>query len=124
MLSGCGAEGAQTTLVVRTTLPDELQNYVEMAFEAEHPTVDVVYSSGGAAGSFHELQVASDIPPFDVWWGAPATMLERAAGAGFLAPHRPRWVSQPGVGEPSAEEIARAEGIARRLRRRDRKAAS
>jgi len=104
LLVGCGGD-ARTTLVVRSELPLELRSYVETAFEVDHPTVDVVFSSGGAAGSFHELQVATDVVPFDVWWGAPATMLERAAEAGFLAPYRPTWVNQPGVGEPSPEGL-------------------
>jgi iron(III) transport system substrate-binding protein len=107
-LAACGADVERTPLVVRTTLPSELQDFVEASFEEGHPDVDVRFTEGGPAGSFHELQIASDGAPFDVWWGAPGTVLERAADAGLLSPYRPSWVAQPGVGEPNAEDLWQA----------------
>jgi iron(III) transport system substrate-binding protein len=107
-LVACGADVERTPLVVRTTLPRELRDFVEASFEEGHPDIDVRFTEGGPKGSLHELQIASDTAPFDVWWGAPGTVLERAADAGLLAPHRPSWVAQPGVGEPSAEGLWQA----------------
>lgn len=100
---GCAEESRQTTLTVRTTLPRELRNAVERSFEAVHTDVDVRFTEGGPAASFHDLQVADGAAPFDVWWGAPATTLQRAGDIGLLEPFRPAWLAQPGVGEPTEE---------------------
>ena len=104
MATSCGPD-ERTQLVVRTTLPDDLRDFVESSFEEIYPYIDVHFTEGEVAGSLHELQLAADPPPFDVWWGAPGVALERAADAGLLAPHRPRWVRQAGVGEPNAEGL-------------------
>jgi iron(III) transport system substrate-binding protein len=89
--------------MVRTTLPDELRSYVEESFEEMNPTVDVVFTDADADASLEELREGPNTVPFDVWWGAPSVALERAADAGLLQAYRPRWLAQPGVGQPSAE---------------------
>lgn len=103
LLAGCADEARQTTLVVRTTMPRELRTVVERSFEAAHLDVDVRFTEGEPAASFHDLQVAEDAAPFDVWWGAPATTLQRAGDNGLLEPFHPEWLAQPGVGEPGDE---------------------
>lgn len=103
VLAACTDSTRQTTLVVRTTLPRELRDAVERSFEAEHVDVDVRFTEGEPAGSFHDLQVADGSAPFDVWWGAPGTTLQLAGDNGLLEPFRPGWLAQPGVGEPSDE---------------------
>lgn len=104
VVAACG-DGREVTLVVRTELPVDLRDFVEESFEAEHRDVDVRFESGAAYASFHDLQVAEDGPPFDVWWGAPATTLHRAASVDLLEPFRPSWVDQVGVGEPSRDAL-------------------
>jgi iron(III) transport system substrate-binding protein len=104
MAASCGPDD-RTQLTVRTTLPDDLRDFVESSFEERYPYIDVRFTEGEVAGSLHELQLAADPPPFDVWWGAPGVALERAADAGLLAPHRPQWLRQAGVGEPNAEGL-------------------
>ena len=100
--AACGP-AADTTLTVRTTLPDELRSYVEESFEELNPTVDVVFTEADEDASLAELRNGADAAPFDVWWGAPGVALETAADAGLLQPHRPGWLAQPGVGQPNAE---------------------
>lgn len=96
---------ADTLLTVRTTLPDELRSYVEESFEEMNPTVDVVFTDADADVSLSELREGHNAVPFDVWWGASGVALETAADAGLLQAYRPRWLEQPGVGQPSAEGL-------------------
>jgi len=46
-LAACGEASRDTTLVVRSTLPDELLDYVEESFEAANPRVDVRFLGAG-----------------------------------------------------------------------------
>ena len=101
-LSACEGPPRDTTLVVRTTLPEELLDYVEASFEAENPTVDVRFSESAGEESLADAQSAEGAT-FDVWWGAPARTLVRAAEAGLLQPYRPPWLQQAGVGQPDGE---------------------
>ena len=100
-LAACGDASRDTTLVVRSTLPDGLLDYVEESFEAANPRVDVRFSTLGAEESLAEATTAGRAA-FDVWWGAPATTLAQAADAGLLLAYRPPWIAQAGVGQPDA----------------------
>jgi iron(III) transport system substrate-binding protein len=101
-LTACADTSRETTLVVRTSLPEELRDYVEDTFEAANPDVDVRFSEVRPEESLAELQAGAGAP-FDVWWGPPAQILERAAAAGLLQPYQPPWLRQPGVGQPDRE---------------------
>jgi len=101
-LFACQATPRDTDLVVRTTLPKELLDFVEASFEAANPDVDVRFSELAAEPSLAEAQSVEGAP-FDVWWGVPAQTLVRAATEGLLLSYRPPWLQQPGVGQPDAE---------------------
>ncbi len=91
----------QTLVVVRSSLPAELLEYAEDAFEAANPTVDVRIVVSSAEASLAELRSGSQ--QVDVWWGAPGTMLAVAANEGRFRAYRPPWLQQPGVGQPDPE---------------------
>jgi ABC-type Fe3+ transport system substrate-binding protein len=91
LLAGC--DDGRTRLVVRTDLPDALRDAVEEAFEAQAPDVDVRFDVKGPEETFADLVAAeadgaARAPDFDVWWGAPAVLLERAARAGWVGEWR------------------------------------
>ncbi len=96
-LAGCGPP-RDTVVHVRSALPEELLELAESTFEELHPEIDIAFSEADDAASYHELQISSGAPPFDVWWGASGRTLERAAGHDLLAVYRPPWVDQPGMG--------------------------
>lgn len=98
----CGPSSRDTVLLVRTTLPQALADYVEESFEAEHRDVNIRFTGGEDEESLAEA-LSPGGARFDVWWGAPALSLAEAAEADLLEPHRPPWVQQPGVGEPDAQ---------------------
>ena len=91
----------QALVVVRSSLPADLLEYAEDAFEAANPMVDVRVVVSSAEASLAELRSGSE--QVDVWWGAPGTMLAVAANEGRLQPYRPPWLQQPGVGQPDPE---------------------
>lgn len=86
--TSCG-EADTTRLDVRTTLPEALRSEVEASFESAHPEIDVRFSTAPADESAASLRAGD--AGFDVWWGAPALLLERAANRGLLEPHGPGW---------------------------------
>ena len=89
-LGACGTD-RDATLVVRTTLADDLRDYVEDSFEGANPTIDLQFTEATDLRSLEELHNGGAVS-FDVWWGASAESLERAASAGLLLPYRPPWV--------------------------------
>lgn len=97
VVAGACADG-RTRLEVRTELPQELRREVETSFEAAHPDIDVRFSEAGARASLEELR-SGDGSPFDVWWGAPAVALQRAADRGLLHPYRAAWLDPAARGE-------------------------
>lgn len=101
---GC-ADGRETTLVVRTTLPEELRDYVEESFEAQHTDVDLRFTESDPRTSLADLESAEVEPPFDVWWGAPGATLQRAGSAELLEPFRPSWLEQSSVDEPAPDGL-------------------
>ncbi len=104
VVSAC-ADGRETTLTVRTDLPRELRDFVEASFEEAHLDVDVRFTEGAAAGSFHDLQMGADEVPFDVWWGAPATTLESAGTIDLLEPFRPTWAPTSAADDPLSTDV-------------------
>lgn len=84
--AACGGDG-RTPLEVRTGFPDELRAEVERSFESAHPDVDVRFSDASADISLAQLR-SVDTAPFDVWWGAPALALQKAADEALLKPLR------------------------------------
>lgn len=94
-LTGCGADG-RDTLVVRTDLPRELRTHVERSFESAVPDVNLRFTTGTVESTRAELSDPAG-PPFDVWWGAPALDLARAAEAGEIEPKWVAWAVTPFV---------------------------
>jgi len=91
-LVACGCSGRETTLVVRTTLPRDLRDFVEKSFEAKYLDINLRFSVRDDDESFAEAQ-AERGASFDVWWGASAIGLAQAAKAGVLQAYRPSWVT-------------------------------
>ncbi len=96
--AACGdGAGRGRTLVVHASLPAEVLEHAEAAFEAAHPDVDVRIVEASPRETLEALGAGAAV--VDVWWGAPGTLLETAAGRGLLAPQRPAGVSG-GAAEP------------------------
>ncbi|MDX1493407.1 MAG: substrate-binding domain-containing protein [Longimicrobiales bacterium] len=86
LLGGCVADD-RTPLNVRTSLPEDLRDAVEIGFEAAHPDIDVRISQADDETTLSALLDGGG--DFDVWWGAPALSLEHALAAGALSEWRP-----------------------------------
>ena len=97
--AACGG-AAETVLHVRSELPVELGEALEEGFEAEHPEVDLRITTGDADAGLEPLRTGSGA--LDVWLGAPAVALERAAAEGLLELHAPSWatVDEPRLWHP------------------------
>lgn len=100
-LLACSGESRPITLDVRTDLPEGLRDYVEESFEGTHPDVDVrlTVSTTDESGADVLAGVRGEAP-FDVWWGAHASGLERVADEGRLLPYSPIWLDEPGLVMP------------------------
>jgi len=100
LAAACG--GADRTLLVHSSLPDAVNAHAERAFEQAHPGVDVRFVTASPDETLERLR-SGDPPPIDVWWGAPADVLVRAAGEDLLSGYVPSWTEESGLVDPDEE---------------------
>ena len=96
----CG--GPDRMLVVHSSLPDEVNDYAEEAFEEARPDVDVRIVAVGPEETLERLR-SGEPQAIDVWWGAPGTVLAHAAEEGLLSRYRPDWAGDSVLDDPDEE---------------------
>ncbi len=74
----------------------ELLEAYELAFEADHPEVDVVWLDMGAQDAYDRIRTEAANPQASLWWGAPQTLFAQAAEEGLLQPYAPTWADSVG----------------------------
>lgn len=88
-LGGC--DDNRTPLVLYSPHGRDLLTLVESTYESLHPEVDVRWLDMGSQEVFDRVRSEATNPQADVWYGGPATILERAARESLLVPFRPSW---------------------------------
>ncbi|HVT42886.1 MAG TPA: extracellular solute-binding protein [Thermoanaerobaculia bacterium] len=66
---------------------------LERAFEEKYPGIDVRWLDMGSQEILDRLRFEKVNPQCDVWFGGPATIFDRGAREGLLAPYKPSWAS-------------------------------
>jgi iron(III) transport system substrate-binding protein len=89
LLAACG--DGRMPLVLYSPHGRDLLLLVEETFEAGNPEIDVRWLDMGSQEVFDRVRSEAANPQCDVWFGGPATILARGAGAGLLEPYRPPW---------------------------------
>ncbi len=89
LVASCG--DGRTPLVLYSPHGRDLLLALESSFEAREPGIDVRYLDMGSQEVFDRVRSEQANPQADVWFGGPATILDRGVEAGLLAPYRPAW---------------------------------
>lgn len=89
-IAGCSRSDRIPLVVYSPHGKDMLEDF-EKKFETANPYVDVVWLDMGSQDVYDRIRTERANPQADVWWGAPSTILMRAAKEGLLAPYRPSW---------------------------------
>jgi iron(III) transport system substrate-binding protein len=71
-LVGCGESARPYTVVVYSSLPEPVLEYVERAFQEAQDSIDLRFVSGDATGAADRLRKSPD--QADVWWGSPTAV--------------------------------------------------
>jgi iron(III) transport system substrate-binding protein len=90
-LAGCTSGGGKTAIVVYSPHGKEMLGEFEHRFEEAHPDVDVQWLDMGSQDAYDRIRTERDNPQADIWWGAPMTAFDRAAGEGLLDRYVPAW---------------------------------
>jgi len=101
VVAGCASDDRER-LVVYSPHGKELLEAYELAFEAEHPEVDVVWLDMGAQDAYDRVRTERANPQASLWWGAPQTLYARAAEEGLLQTYTPTWADA--VGQDARDE--------------------
>lgn len=91
-LAAC-ARDSRETVVVYSPHDLSLRTELEVAFEREHPRLDVEWVVLGSQEILERLRAERDRPTADVWFGAAADRFAVAARESLLAPYTPTWVA-------------------------------
>jgi iron(III) transport system substrate-binding protein len=91
-LAACGTDGREVLTVYSPHGREMLQEF-ERRFEEIHPGVDVQWVDMGSQEVYDRIRSERANPQADVWWGAPSTLFEQAAGEGLLEPFHPSWAA-------------------------------
>lgn len=102
-IAGCSSDDRER-LVVYSPHGKELLEAYELAFEAEHPEVDVVWLDMGAQDAYDRIRTEAANPQASLWWGAPQTLYARAAEEGLLQPYTPTWADSVGTDARDAQD--------------------
>ena len=103
-LIGCTGDGREP-LTVYSPHDRALLTSMELAFEREHPTIDVRWLDMGSQEVLDRLRFEKPNPVADVWFGGPTTIFDRGVREAVIAPYRPTWanaVDSAGVGDGDA----------------------
>jgi iron(III) transport system substrate-binding protein len=93
LLTGCLSGDDRTPLVVYSPHGKDLLAEFEKRYEAANPNVDVQWLDMGSQSILDRVRSEKANPQADVWWGAPSSMFETAAGEGLLEQHVPAWAA-------------------------------
>ncbi len=96
LVGGCVGDSREQ-LVIYSPHGKELLEAYELAFEAEHPAVDVVWLDMGAQDAYDRIRTEHANPQASLWWGAPQTLYAQAAEEGLLEPYTPTWSGSVGA---------------------------
>ena len=97
LLAACGGGDGRTVLTVYSPHGKDLLEHYEKGFEQANPTVDVQWVDMGSQEVLERLRAEAANPQADVWFGAPADDVERAAGEKLLEPYTPTWAGAVGA---------------------------
>lgn len=100
-LAGCASDDREQ-LIIYSPHGKELLEAYELAFEAVHPEVDVVWLDMGAQDAYDRIRTERANPQASLWWGAPQTLYAQAAEEGLLQPYTPTWADS--VGQDARDE--------------------
>src|SRR5512140_2433800 len=92
-IAGCSSGGENLPLVVYSPHWTEMLGEFERRFEEAHPDADVQWLDMGSQDAYDRVRTERDNPQADIWWGAPMTAFDRAAGEGLLERYVPSWDS-------------------------------
>jgi iron(III) transport system substrate-binding protein len=87
------ASDDRTALVVYSPHGKDLLAEFETRYEALNPDVDVQWLDMGSQSILDRVRSEKANPQADVWWGAPSSMFDAAAGEGLLERHVPAWAA-------------------------------
>lgn len=99
---------SRRTLRIFTPHDERLRTELEVAFEREHPQVDIEWVVLGAQEILERLRAEREEPSVDLWFGGPADRFAVAAREGLLAPHEASWrdLAPPGARDSADAWIA------------------
>jgi iron(III) transport system substrate-binding protein len=89
-LAAC-ARDSRTILTIYSPHDEALRTDLEVAYEREHPDVDVRWVELGSQDILDRLRKERNAPKADLWFGAPADRYALAAREALLAPYAPSW---------------------------------
>ena len=90
LFSGCSSD-TRTSLVVYSPHGKEMLSEYELAFEAEHPDINVQWIDMGGQDAYDRVRTERNNPVASLWWGGDSPTFSRAADEGLLEPYRPTW---------------------------------
>lgn len=93
--AACGDADDDRVVVVHSSLAPELLEAVEARFEQAEADAEIRVVHASDSETLAALR--SGEAHVDVWWGAPAAVLEAAAEEGLLQRYRPPWVGETGA---------------------------
>ena len=103
-VAACTRRTERTLLTVYSPHGKDLLSYYESGFEKANPDIDVRWVDMGSAEILERLRAEKATPVADVWFGAPAELLVRAAKENLLDTITPSWASAL---PPSARDASR-----------------
>jgi iron(III) transport system substrate-binding protein len=89
---GC-ARDSRELVVVYSPHDEPLRTELEVAFEREHPRLDVEWVVLGSQVILERVRAERAAPRADVWFGAAADRFVAAAREGLLAAYTPTWAA-------------------------------
>ncbi len=101
--AACARRTERTLLTVYSPHGKELLSYYESGFEKANPDIDVRWVDMGSAEILERLRAEKEMPVADVWFGAPAELMVRAAKENLLDTITPSWA---GALPPSARDAS------------------
>ena len=92
LTAACGGGGNDgQTLTVYSPHGREMLTAFKEQFEAANPGVTVETVDMGSQEVYERIRSERANPQADVWWGAPSTLFQQAAGDSLLAAFTPTW---------------------------------
>lgn len=97
-LAAACAKDSRDVVVVYSPHDEPLRTELEVAFERDHPRIDVEWVALGSQEILERLRAERKTPTADVWFGAAADRFDLAGREGLLAPYTPSWAADAPAG--------------------------